>query len=309
MSEPIVARIAGFAALTGTLTLLGLQAQAQGFVTESACPDNAPVVFHPCALQAAQSFEPPRTLEGYPDLAGAWILPGGQGRGALEDLEEHPHTLDDLGGPQAIIDPPDGLVPIQAWADERRREHPQRYFHHNAACMLAGVPNTMYHGGARQILQTADHLAILTYNVHGYRIVALDGRSVPGEDIHLWNGISNGHWEGNTLVIETTNQSAMSWLDQRGRFYTEDIHVVERLTLVDANTLHYEVTVEDPNVFTRPFTMAFPYRRSTAEHYEIEELACRENNEALMGISRAAGFSVFPGVSPEEARAAREAAQ
>ncbi len=309
MKDSLVAGIACLAAIGAAASTLPSKAHAQSFIAESVCPDNEPVLFHPCALEAAQSFDPPRTADGYPDLGGAWILPGGQGRGALEDLEEHPRTLDDLGGPQAIVDPPDGRVPMQAWADERRREHPQRYFHHNAACMLPGVPNGMYHGGARQIVQAADHLAILSYNVHGYRIIDLSGRPAPGENIRLWNGISNGHWEDNTLVIETTNQSAMSWLDQRGRFYTEDIHVVERLTLVDENTLHYQVTVEDPNVFTRPFTLAFPYRRSNVENYEIDELACWENNEALMGISRAAGFRVFPGVSPEEANAAREATQ
>lgn len=289
---------------TSLVTLCLPPAAAQGFAQESVCPDNASVAFHECAIEAVRSFDPPRAPDGRPNFEGIWVLPGGQIGGALEDLEAHPQTLDDLGAPTSIVDPPDGRIPMQAWADARRREHPQRYFHHNAACLLPGVPNSMYHGGARQFLQTPDYLAILTYNTHGYRIIPLDGRPPPGEKIRLWNGASSGHWEGNTLVIETTNQNGRPWLDQRGRFYTEDAHVVERLTLVDPNTLHYQATLEDPNVFTRPFTVAFPYRRSIVEGYEIEELACYENNEALMEISRVAGFSLFPGISPAEARQA-----
>lgn len=281
----------------------------QAFIGESVCLDDAPVVFHACALAAARDFEPPRMPNGQPDFNGTWVLPGGQIGGAYEDLEEHPNTLDDLGGPTAIVDPPDGKLPIQPWADERRRSHPPAFFHHNAACFQSGVPNSMYHGGTRQFLQTPEQLAILMYNAHGFRVIGLDESTRPSDDLRLWNGISNGRWDGNTLVIETTNLNGIPWLDQRGRFVTEDIHVVERLTLVDSNTLHYVATIEDPNVFTRPFTIALAYRRSTAERYEMPELACYENNEALMSISRAAGMRMFTGISPEEARAAREGSQ
>lgn len=309
MNEPFVARNVALAAIAAGASLLSSTALAQPYVEESVCPDNTPVTFHPCALEAAQSYDPPRTPIGRPDFNGTWVLPGGQIGGAYEDLEEHPRTRDNLGGPAAVVDPPSNRVPIQAWAAALVSENTQRYFHHNAACMLAGVPNTMYHGGARQFLQTSDHLAMLTYNAHGYRIIPLDDRDLPGEGVRLWNGASRGHWDGDTLVIETANQNGLPWLDQLGRFYTEDIHVVERLTLVDANTLHYEATVEDPNVYTRPFTIVLPYRRAADENYEIPELACYENNEALMSISRMSGFSVYPGMTPAEARAAAEAAQ
>jgi hypothetical protein len=309
VDEPFVAKVTALAVLAGASALPDRAANAQAFVTESVCPDDAAIVFDACALEAAQAFEPPRTPDGRPDFNGTWVLPGGQIGGALEDLEEHPRTADDLGGAAAVVDPPGGRVPMQTWADAQRREHPQRYFHHNAACMLAGVPNTMYHGGARQFLQTPDHLAMLTYNAHGYRIIPFDEQEPPGEGVKLWNGASSGRWEGNTLVVETTNQNALPWLDQRGRFVTEDVHVIEQLTLVDADTLHYRATLEDPNVFTRPFTIALAYRRVADENYEIPELACYENNEALMSISRMSGFSVYPGMTPAQARAAAEAAQ
>ena len=129
---------------------------AQAWVKESTCPDNTPAVFHRCALEAAQAFDPPRTPDGRPDMGGIWHLPGGRFGGAYEDLEEHPEGLDDLGGPTAIVDPPDGKVPMHAWADARTQEHPQRYVHPNAACFLPGVPHSMYYGGIRQLLQTPD---------------------------------------------------------------------------------------------------------------------------------------------------------
>jgi len=309
VNRPFAARIVALVVIVATSSLLPPAALAQAYVSESVCPDNSPVTFHRCALEAAQSFDPPRTPIGRPDFNGTWVLPGGQIGGAYEDLEAHPRTRDNLGGPATVVDPPDNRVPLQAWVEAQIPENTQRYFHHNAACMLAGVPNTMYHGGPRQFLQTPDHLAMLTYNSHGYRIIPLDDRAQPGQKIRLWNGASSGRWEGDTLVVETSNQNGLPWLDQFGRFYTEEIEVVERLTLVDANTLHYEATIEDPNVFTHPFTIALPYRRAADENYELQELACYENNEALMRISRMSGFSVFPGVTPAEARAAAEATQ
>jgi hypothetical protein len=153
-------------------------------------------------------------------------------------------------------------------------------------------------------MQSRDSLAITSYNSHAYRVVHLDGRPPLDENIRLWNGDSRGRWDGNSLVVETTNQNARPWLDQRGRFYTVQAKVTERLTLIDANTMHYQATIDDPNVFTRPFTVALPYRRITDDPYEMEELACYENNEELLQIYRDVGYGVFPGISPDQAREA-----
>ncbi len=280
---------------------------AQAWATESSCPDNTPAVFHRCALEAARTFDPPRTPDGRPDMGGIWHLPGGLGGGTYEDLEEHPETFDDRGGPSAIVDPSDGKVPMHAWADARRQEHLQRYIHPHAACFLPGVPHSTYNGGARQFLQTADYLVILGRNTHYYRVIPLDGRPPVGESIRLWNGDSRGRWEGNTLVIETTNQNGKTWLDQRGRFYTEDARVVERLTFIDPDTIHHQATIDDPNVYTRTFTIASPYRRNTDEGFEMPAVACYENNQGLMEVYRTLGFAPYPGISPEEAREAIEA--
>ena len=307
MRRQLVSRVTAVSAVMISPLLAPPSAFSQNWVTESVCPDNVPAVFHQCALEAAASFDPPRTADGRPNLAGYWRLPDGDIGGAYEDLEEHGVELDYTGGPAAIVDPPDGQIPMHPWAEARRSEHPHRYIHHNAACFLSGVPNNMYHGEERQLLQTPDYLVVLTGNTHTYRVIPLQSRPPVEDDIPLWVGVSSGQWEGDTLVIETTNQNARSWLDQSGTFYTEDVHVIERLTLIDPDTIHYEATLDDPNVFTRPFTVAFPYRRNTVEGFEMPESACYENNEGLMEVYRTVGITPYPGVSPEEAREAIEA--
>jgi hypothetical protein len=300
MKHPIVTSFMVAAAFAA-----GQHAVAQDEGVESACPSNTPAEFHPCALEAIRSFEPPRTLEGNADLSGVWNLPGN----AFEDLEEHPATLDDNGNPSIVVDPADGRVPMRAWADELRRENATSYIHPAAACFLSGVPYIMYRPGPYQILQTSEHVVILGERAHSYRIVYMNDMPPPGDGIRLWNGYSTGRWEGNTLVIETTHQNALPWLDQRARFYTEEAHVVERLTLVDTNTLHYEATFEDPNVYTRPFTIALAYRRNTDDDAALLEEGCYESNAALLGIYRGLGLGIYTGVSVEEARRATQAEQ
>ncbi len=309
MSNQFVATTIALATVAATSSLIPSPATAQTWVTASICPDNVPAVFHRCAMEAAKAFDPRRTHDGRPDMGGIWHLPDGKIGGAYEDLEEHPRTLEDAGGPSTIVDPPDGKVPMHTWANARREENTQRYIHHNAACFLSGAPETMYGTGTHQFLQTPDHFVILADVTHAYRSIPLDRRPHVGENIRLWNGDSSGHWEGNTLIIETTNQNGKPWLDQRGRFYTEEAYVVERLTLIDPNTIHYQATIDDPNVYTRPFTIAFSYRRSTVEGYEMLLEACYENNKPFLDSYRAVGYGVYPGISAREAREAIEAEQ
>ncbi|MDO8629679.1 MAG: hypothetical protein Q7R41_04240, partial [Phycisphaerales bacterium] len=110
-----------------------------------------------------------------------------------------------------------------------------------------------------------------------------------------------GRWEGNTLVVDVTNQNAKQWFDQTGNFYTDAAHMVERFTLVDADTIHYEVTIEDANVYTRPWTIAFPIRRNKEKGFQLIEETCHEgerNTQALLGL----GFRIYPGVTAPKER-------
>jgi hypothetical protein len=269
----------------------------------SVCPEDNHAAFHACATAKLNAFEPPRTPAGHPDLGGLWR----RRAAAHEDLEAHPKTPDDAGGPSAVVDPADGKVPMHPWADAQRKENAQKYLHHNAACFLSGVPVTMYMTGLFQFTQTRDHLLIQSEEAHAVRIIPLAPRPHVGKDIQLWQGDSRGRWDGNTLVIETTNQRASVFLDQRGRFYTDEARVVERFTMLDAMTMHYQATIEDPNVYMRPFTIAVAFRRNTQLNTELWEEACYEGNAERMEYFRGLGYSTYPGITGAEARRLRQA--
>jgi hypothetical protein len=128
-----------------------------------------------------------------------------------------------------------------------------------------------------QVFQTPDYVALLTEMVHTVRIVPLDGRPRLSESIPEWSGDARGHWEGDTLVIETANFNP-----ERGwRGSSMKMKLIERLTRVDADTLEYTYTVTDPETWTRPWTATIPLRRSDLPLYEY---ACHEGNHSMQNI-------------------------
>ena len=191
-----------------------------------------------------------------------------------------------------IIDPPNGRIPDltasgQRTADARRayrQEHPADSWVDRSAydrCILgfnAGPPITP--GGYNQnlhLFQTPDHVVLVTEMVHTARVVPLDGRPALSDGVRQWSGDSRGHWEGETLVVETSNFN-----DQRGwRGSTTNMKLVERYTRVDADTLDYEFTVIDPETWTSSWTASIPMRRSLNPMYEY---ACHEGNHSMDGI-------------------------
>jgi hypothetical protein len=135
------------------------------------------------------------------------------------------------------------------------------------------------------MLQTADSLAIM-YGRWSYRVIALDGRPHLPDSVRLWMGDSVGHWEGDTLVVDSTNFNGKSWLDEVGEVITYAEHVVERFTLAGPNRIEYEATIDDPIAYSRPWTIALSYNRSREEAY-LEE-ACLEGNQAFKLMKGAA---------------------
>ena len=268
---------------------------------QSVCSDFSPVAIRACGLEHAKTFKPPRGVDGKPDLSGYW----GGSQVPHEDLEAHPKTPDDTGGPSAVVDPADGKVPIQAWAEAKRLENKVKYIDQNAQCFQSGVPRHLYMG-AYQFVQTPTHLVMLSEETNAYRNVLLDGRPHIGNRILLWQGDSRGHWEGDTLVVVTKNQNGMPRLDQQGRFYTDAATVTERFTMFELNSILYQATIDDPLVYTRPFTIAIGLRRNTRAGYELWEESCYEgesNSQHLRNI----GYRNYPGLSSAEAKAAKEA--
>lgn len=111
---------------------------------------------------------------------------------------------------------------------------------------------------------------------HTFRVIPTDGRPHLPERLRLFMGDSRGRWEGNTLVIDVINQRDRNWLDHVGNFYSDAVHVVERWTMFHPDVIHVEATIDDPNVYTRPWTMVMGWRRNTEPGYEMWENACWE---------------------------------
>lgn len=273
---------------------------------EHSCASDDPALFWRCAQEKATAFDAPRTADGRPDFSGHWR----HGTEAKEDLEapwdnrarvgaSRERERDAGPGKSMIVDPPDGKLPLQPWAEVQKRENEARYIDQNTHCFLSGVPRFMYEAGAYQILQAPEYITILSEEAHAFRVIATDGRPRIAKNLRLWLGDARGRWEGNTLVVETTNQNGRVFLDRRGTFYTDAATVTERFTMLDQNTIAYGATVDDPLVYTRPFTIGFMLTRHTTNGFEIWEDSCFEGNkdaEILYSI----GLKKYPGITSED---------
>jgi hypothetical protein len=204
-----------------------------------------------------------------------------------------------------VVDPPDGKVPVRPEAEAKRdydlAHVADSYVHMSVwdRCITRGVPGGMFPAGynnAYQIVQVPGYVILFYEMIHEARIIPLDGRPHLPSSIRLWNGDPRGRWDGNTLVVETTNYNNKGWIGTsaaagriKGIPQSETLHVVERFTRVDPDTINYEVTITDPNVFTRPWKVESPLIRDP--EYQIFEYACHEGNYAvgnILGGGRAA---------------------
>jgi hypothetical protein len=218
-----------------------------------------------------------RTPDGKPDLQGFYLSDAG---GANYGLERHAPNALTPAGRGVIADPPDSTLPMQPWAVQEKadRNRPERgYDDPTAHCFPAGVPRSTYVPTAYYIVQTSDYLVFL-YERMAWRIVPLHDRAHLPDAIRLWQGDSVGHWEGDRLVVDTTNFNGKTWLNEVGEIVSYAEHVVERFTPAGPDTVHYEATVTDPVVYTRPWTIAFPLQRQKGELFEA---ACHEEDHDL----------------------------
>jgi hypothetical protein len=232
------------------------------------------------------AYVPPRTPDGQPRIQGVWQSAGGSY--SLEDLElqviyQQNQRDESRRGKSRIVDPPTGKIPYQTWAAALAK----KYFDAHtdppspqlldpvARCIVHGVPRAMFQE-EYEIFQSPGYVAFVHAPVHQYRIVPLDGRPALGKDIQLYMGDSRGRWDGNTLVIESSNYTNKTWLDIVGSFHTDAVRFTERLTPVSPDRIDYQVTVEDPKAYTRPWTIAAVLSRIPEEGREVWEQACHE---------------------------------
>lgn len=226
----------------------------------------------PGAMAQATPWVPERLPDGQPNvMGGLWRTPNADGRIGGTTYLRDVSGGDSLRHPSWVVDPPNGEVPYQSWAaalwknQELNAENPTRPEHIDpqARC-IETVPRYHYYVASQMILQPPGTVVFLWENYHQYRVIPLDGSPHIAPHMKLWMGDARGHWEGNTLVVDTTNLNGKSRLTE-SHFFSSNARMRERMTFVDANTMHYEVTIDDPTVYTRPWTMRVVQKRLSKE--------------------------------------------
>ena len=302
-------------------------------------------LFLSAATMSAQTYNPPKTPWGDPDLQGIW--PGNMGvpmqrpatfgeratltedefakkeeqakRQAQADSESTaasdtkagigpPSYWTERGKPthqaSLIIDPPNGRLPdLTPEAEKYRKEaklpgewrgkadSPEDlniYYRCITRGLLGSVIPVVYNNG-NQILQAPGYVVFRNEMIHESRVIPLDGRPHVGRNIRLYMGDSRGHWEGNTLVVETTNFTDKDAIGSNGAgypgdpgYHSDQLRLIERFTRTGPKTLEYRATVIDPKTWTRPWTMLIQLARD--DNYKIIEYACHEGNYAMTDI-------------------------
>jgi hypothetical protein len=218
----------------------------------------------------------PRTADGKPNLQGIWQV---RNR-ASYDLQDHAarHGMPAGAG---VVEGDE--IPYQSWASARQQ---QNYANRETAdplskCYMPGIPRIMYMEFPFHIFQTRDHIAINFEWSSVFRLIYMNGKPGP-TGIEFWMGDSRGRWEGDTLVVDVKNQNDKTWFDMAGNFHSDALHLVERYTMLNADTIQYEVTIEDPKVFTRPWKISMPLYRQK-DMTRILEYQCQAEAEEASG--------------------------
>jgi len=236
---------------------------------------------------------------------------------SVEDQSVHPVWWLDYGKKvvktartSLIVDPPDGKLPPQtpqarerlaARRAEARTHGPADSYEHRSLferCLTRGVPEMLLPGPYNnnlQIVQAPHYVVLHTEMIHEARVVPMDGRPHTDAAVRSWLGDPRGRWEGNTLVVESTNFSDRTNFRGSGA----NLHLVERFTRLDADTLEYRFTVDDPTTWTRPWTVALPMTKGDGPMYEY---ACHEGNYGLRDILSGARWEENAAAATAETR-------
>ncbi len=239
---------------------------------------------------AAQAYRAPRTADGKPNLNGIWQSLNE----ANWDLEPHAAaqgTVLALGA-QFSIPPGTGVVdggsiPYKPEALAKKKDNfaNRLKLDPEVKCYMGGVPRSTYMPYPFQIIQGKDTIMIAYEFAGAVRVINMGKPSEAPTD--SWMGWSNGRWEGETLVIDVTGLNDQTWFDRAGNYHSDALHVVERYTPRSPDTLMYEATIEDPNVFSRPWKISMPLYRRAEKNAQIMEYKCPEfAEEALYGHLR-----------------------
>ena len=238
--------------------------------------------------------EVPRLADGTPDLNGIWQALNT----ANYDILDHPASpgpFPELLGAIGAVPAGRGIVdgnelPYQEWALQQKQVNFETRLSADpldltvadpeAKCFMPGVPRANYMPFPLQIIQGTDKVLIAYEFAHASRIVHMT--DVGESPVDTWMGHSRGRWDGDTLVVDVTSQVADTWFDRAGNFHSADMRITERWTRTGIDHIHYEATIDDPEVFTRPWTMRFPLYRRVEADAAIHEFRCVEFAEPFI---------------------------
>jgi len=223
------------------------------------------------ASPAKPGYSGPRTPDRKPDLNGIWQVMNT----AHWNVEAHSASE---GIPAGFSVVEGGSIPYQPAALAKRNENFKNRLMADPIrkCYMPGVPRATYMPFPFEITQTPKHIGIAYEFAHATRTIFLDG-TPHMEDLDFWMGDGRGRWEGDTLVVDTVSLGDQTWFDQAGNFHSDALKVTERLTPTDANHIDYEVTIEDPKVFTRPWKMRMIVYRRMEKDLELLDYECAEH--------------------------------
>jgi len=238
-------RIFASAALLAVLSLAAMPLAAQ----------NGSAPLPAAAAKASDTPGPaPRTLDGKPSLSGVWDVP------YVPDMSRGV-----------------GALPFTEWGEQNWKSYDPAKFDYTAHCLPMGWTRQMNAPMPLEIMQEPNRIALLFEAWNTFKVVPTDGRNHPKDVDPTWMGNSVGHWEGDTLVVDTIGFNDRTRLDTIGHPHSDQMHVVERLTRTDSMHLAYEVTVEDPKAYTKPIVNKRTFTLKPA--WELMEYACEENNK------------------------------
>jgi hypothetical protein len=238
-----------------------------------------------CADPAPQGYRAPRTPEGAPDLSGIWQA----NNTAHWDLEAHVARQGPVFALGAAFSVPPGLGVVEGGAIpylpaglEKKQANAAAWMTRDPEikCFMPGIPRATYMPYPFQIVQSADTV-LMTYEfASASRVVRLNSQEK--SPAPAWMGWSVGRWDGESLVVEVTDHMEETWFDRAGNHHSDALKVTERYTAIDANTLQYQATIEDPKVFSKAWTISMPLYRRREPDMQLMEYKCVEFAEELM---------------------------
>ena len=229
--------------------------------------------------QSGASFTPPRLWDDKtPDFRGIWRASGT----AYANIEGHAGGKGLAAAKSIVVDPPDGKIPYKPEARAKRDANSaaRATADPSLKCYQAGVPRATYLATPLQILQSPGNFAIVYEENHAFRVFHPDSR--PHFDAaDWWMGDTRYRWDGDTLVADVVAQTDLAWLDGAGNFHGTGVHIVERYRMTGADTIEYEARIEDPEVYTRPWTIRTRLERVKERGARIIEDECLDDENGV----------------------------